>query len=293
MAPPFRTAKKWMTKRIIPDYTNQLDLFSEAPQETSAPEANAPARNSGASGTRPRPFQQLDFGPWEPLRPEDDVSSPETKPAPTAFRGDGVQSSPVQTKVGQQEVTSPGVRAGNRRDSHTGDVFDIEPEEKSSRDFRITVAHRIGQGGLREKGNDNIAAIRLLKVLEVENRQATLDELAILARYVGWGGMPNVFGNYPPQEWRSTAGEVRELLDASEFDSARASTPNAHFTSPMVIEAVWSGLQQLGLGKGAQILEPAMGVGSFFGLMPESLHGGHRTGVELAARRRHNFLNCV
>jgi N12 class adenine-specific DNA methylase len=280
VAPPFRTAKRWMTKRVIPDYSNQLDLFSEAAQETSAQEANAPGRNSGVSATRPRPFQQLDFGPWEPLPPVD-ASSPDTKLAPTAFRGDGVQSSPVQTNVGQQEETSPGIRAGNRRDSHAGDVFDIEPEEKPSRDFRITVAHRIGQGGLREKASGNIAAIRLLKILEVENREATHDEMAVLARYVGWGGMPNVFGTYPPQEWRSAAAEMKELLDASEFDSARASTPNAHFTSPMVIEAVWNGLQRLGLGDGAQILEPAMGVGHFFGLMPESMQSGHRTGVEL------------
>ena len=65
------------------------------------------------------------------------------------------------------------------------------------------------------------------------------------------------------------------------IESARASTPNAHYTSPQVIEAIWNGLQRLGLGKGAQILEPAMGVGHFFGLMPESMQGGHRTGVEL------------
>jgi len=74
---------------------------------------------------------------------------------------------------------------------------------------------------------------------------------------------------------------VKELLTGPEFESARASTPNAHFTSPLVIEAIWSGLQRLGLGKGAQILEPAMGVGHFFGLMPESVQSGHRTGVEL------------
>jgi hypothetical protein len=71
-------------------------------------------------------------------------------------------------------------------------VLDVEPEEKPSRDFRITGAHRIGQGGLHEKARDNIAAIRLLKALEAENREATEDEKSALARYVGWGGMPNV-----------------------------------------------------------------------------------------------------
>ena len=136
--------------------------------------------------------------------------------------------------------------------------------------------------GLHEKARDNIAAIRLLKTLEAENREATDDEKPALARYVGWGGMPNVFGYYPPNEWRSTAEAVKELLTEEEYESARASTPNAHFTSPLVIEAIWSGLHHIGFGKGAQILEPAMGVGHFFGLMPESMQGGgHRTGVEL------------
>ena len=103
----------------------------------------------------------------------------------------------------------------------------------------------------------------------------------MLARFVGWGAMPNVFGYYPPPDWRSTAGAVKELLTDAEYQSARASTPNAHYTSPQVIEAIWSSLQHLGLGKDAQILEPSMGVGHFFGLMPESMQGGQRTGVEL------------
>src|ERR1700722_11549021 len=166
-----------MTKRVIPAYSDQLDLFSQAPQETSAPEANTPARNSVVSGTRLRPFQQLYFGPWEPLPLDDDVRSPETKSATPASGGDGVRTSPVQAVGGRQEETSQGISIGNRRDSHARNVFAVEPEEKPSRDFRITIAHRIGQGGLREKASDNIAAIRLLKVLEAEHREATLDEM--------------------------------------------------------------------------------------------------------------------
>ena len=188
---------------------------------------------------------------------------------------------PNKRSVGQQEETSAGIGTGDRRDPSAGKVLDIEPEEKPSRDFRITGAHRIGQGGPHEKARDNIAAIRLLKTLEAENREADDHEKPALARYVGWGGMPNVFGYYPPDEWRSTAAAVKELLTEEEYQSARASTPNAHFTSQQVIEAIWSGLHRLGLGKNAQILEPAMGVGHFFGLMPESMQGGHRTGVEL------------
>jgi N12 class adenine-specific DNA methylase len=160
-------------------------------------------------------------------------------------------------------------------------VEEPELEAQPSRDFRIDASHRIGQGGLHEKARDNIAAIRLLKTLESENRDATDDEKAVLARYAGWGAIPNVFHHSPPQEWRSIAQSVRELLTETEYESAQASTPNAHYTSPMVIKAIWDGLARLGLGKGAQILEPAMGVGHFFGMMPESMQGGHRTGVEL------------
>jgi N12 class adenine-specific DNA methylase len=187
----------------------------------------------------------------------------------------------VQPDIGAQNEISPGIGAGVRRDPSIGKIFDIEPETKPSRDFRITAAHRIGQGSLQEKARDNIAAIRLLKALEAEDREAADDEKALLARYVGWGAMPNVFGNTPPGEWRSTAAAVKEVLTGPEFESARASTPNAHYTSPQVIEAIWNGLHRMGLGMGAQILEPAMGVGHFFGLMPEFMQGGHRTGVEL------------
>jgi N12 class adenine-specific DNA methylase len=134
---------------------------------------------------------------------------------------------------------------------------------------------------LHEKAKCNIAAIRLLKNLEAETRDATNEEKAVLARYVGWGAMSAVFDRSQPDEWRSMARTVRELLTDEEYESARASTPNAHFTSPMVIEAIWSGLHRMGVANGAQILEPAMGVGHFFGMMPESMQGGHKTGIEL------------
>jgi hypothetical protein len=198
--------------------------------------------------------------------------------------GDGgaVHGYPLRVNRDQEDGTPPGLGTGNTRDTPAGRIIlDIEPEPSPSRDLRITDTHRIGQGGLHEKARDNIAAIRILKKLEGENRDATDDQKAVLARYVGWGAMPAVFDRSQPEEWRSTARGLKELLTDDEFESARASTPNAHFTSPAVIEAIWNGLQHLGLANGAQVLEPAMGVGHFFGLMPESMHGGHRTGVEL------------
>jgi N12 class adenine-specific DNA methylase len=282
MSHSFRTAKRWVTSRVVPDYTNQLDLFSEAAEEALALPLDAPSRKSPPAYARPRQ-QQFDFGQRVPLPPEDDVRSPVKVAAHISVGSDGdaVPRSPAQTDIGQQEETPVGMGTGDRRDSYAERVLDIEPEERPSRDFRITDAHRIGQGGLHEKARDNIAAIRLLKTLEAENREATEDEKPVLARYVGWGGMPNVFGYYPPAEWRDAAAAVKKLLTDEEYQSARASTPNAHFTSPEVILAIWSGLHRIGLGKGAQILEPAMGVGNFLGLMPESMQGGHRTGVEL------------
>src|SRR5208282_2163364 len=101
-------------------------------------------------------------------------------------------------------------------------------------------------------------------------------------RYAGWGALPNIFHPYPPAEWRDIAHELRNLLTDDEYDSARGSTPNAHFTSPTVVRSMWRALQRLGLEPGAQVLEPSMGAGHFFGLMPEALlPGSRRTGVEL------------
>ena len=101
-------------------------------------------------------------------------------------------------------------------------------------------------------------------------------------RYTGWGAMPNAFEAFPPRDWRPVADELRTLLTDDEYVSARASTPNAHYTSPEVVQAIWKAVERFGVESDVQILEPSMGVGHFFGLMPESLHSGAtRTGVEL------------
>ena len=211
MALQFRTAKR-ITKRVTPDYTNQLDLFSQAPLETPAPAVSAPAR-SGVSQARPRP-QQLGFDVWEPLPPFDAGAVAATKPNRARSDGDGgmVHRLPVRPDIATPDGITPSGGNGDRQNRSTGKILDIEPEEKPSRDFRITSAHRIGQGGLHEKARDNIAAIRLMKVLEAENRKASDDEKAILSLYVGWGALPNVFGYDQPQEWRSTARAVKGLL---------------------------------------------------------------------------------
>ena len=101
-------------------------------------------------------------------------------------------------------------------------------------------------------------------------------------KYTGWGAMPVAFEPQPPRDWQGVADELRDLLSAEEYASARASTPNAHYTSPEVVQAIWQAMERFGLQPGAQILEPSMGVGHFFGMMPEGLYPGtRRTGVEL------------
>jgi hypothetical protein len=104
----------------------------------------------------------------------------------------------------------------------------------------------------------------------------------VLVKYAGWGAMPNAFAAQPPRDLQNVADELKNLLSAEEYASARASTPNAHYTSTEVIRAIWEAMDRFGLQPGAQILEPSVGVGHFFGLMPETLHpGARRTGVEI------------
>ena len=136
---------------------------------------------------------------------------------------------------------------------------------------------------MHEKARANIAAIRLLKDIEADHRDASDEEKASLVRYAGWGALAQVFEPEwrLKQGWQAAATELKELLNEQEYASARATTPNAHFTSPLVIKAIWNGLGRLGVTGSVDVLEPAVGVGHFFGLMPEALQGGHRTGVEL------------
>ena len=137
-------------------------------------------------------------------------------------------------------------------------------EPTLARDLRITAAHAIGEGSLKQKTLANLAAIRALKTRETENRAAAAEEKSVLVKYTGWGAMPNAFASQPPREWQSVQDELRALLTDDEWASARASTPNAHYTSPEVIQAIWQAMERFGLQPGAKILEPSMGVGHFW-----------------------------
>lgn len=159
-------------------------------------------------------------------------------------------------------------------------IIDLTPETpKQPRvNFHIT-DNNLGVGGQKTKYSWNVAAIRLLNQLEEQNRLATLEEQEILSRYVGWGGLPQVFDEQNSQ-WAKEYAELKELLDEDEYTSARASTLNAHYTSPTVIKAMYSCLANMGFQTG-NILEPACGVGNFFGLIPDSMKNSKLYGIEL------------
>ncbi|WP_255678601.1 helicase-related protein [Cohnella silvisoli] len=155
---------------------------------------------------------------------------------------------------------------------------ELRRESTPTNNYRIT-NDELGHGGAKTKYKWNVEAIRLLGQLEKENRQATADEQAVLARYVGWGGLPQAFDEANTQ-WGTEYAELRDLLDSEAYASARATTLNAHYTSPTVIKAMYECLEKIGFRSG-NLLEPSCGIGNFFGLVPESFQDARLFGVEL------------
>ena len=144
--------------------------------------------------------------------------------------------------------------------------------------FRIT-DDNLGIGGAKAKFRANMAAINLLKELEFEGAQATPEQQEILSRYVGWGGLADAFDE-SKDNWKDEFAELYATLSPEEYAAARASTLNAHYTSPTVIKAIYEAVGNMGFQTG-NILEPAMGVGNFFGLLPQEMQGSRLYGVEL------------
>ena len=148
------------------------------------------------------------------------------------------------------------------------------PLDADGRNYRITDDH-IGEGAPLERFQRNLDAIRTLKTVEAENRSATAEEQAVLAQYVGWGGLADFF-----DEKNARYGELKELLTDAEYAAARESTLTAFYTPPVVIRGIYAALGQMGFTQG-NILEPACGIGNFLGMLPESMSGSKLYGVEL------------
>ena len=207
---------------------------------------------------------------------EPEVSQPEQTPPEAA--------KPEQPQFTTETVAFyPGEKSQLPYDIEIQTIRTTEPEppvpqKPPAENFRI-MDDDLGKGGAKAKFRANMAAINLLKELEFEGLQASPEQQEILSRYVGWGGLADAFDENKPN-WADEFAELYATLSPEEYAAARASTLNAHYTSPTVIKAIYEAVGNMGFQTG-NILEPAMGVGNFFGLLPQEMQGSRLYGVEL------------
>ena len=178
-------------------------------------------------------------------------------------------------RVEEPEPTPPEPELSADRQTIAESEADLR---SGAQNFHIIDDH-LGEGGPKEKFWRNIKAIATLQQIEQEDRYATLEEQHILSQYVGWGGLADAFDPEKPA-WAAEYSELKELLTSEEYAAARSSTLNAHYTSPTVIKAIYEAVGRMGFETG-NILEPAMGVGNFFGMLPEEMRNSRLYGVEL------------
>ena len=266
-------------------YARQLDGFVqeqeapadvEEPAETAKPieeAAEAPAFHSETVAVYPGDKNGL---PYDVVVERLHVDRPEpTPPEPTPdTQPEEKPDHPVAIPVNGEWQTFPNQRAAEQAayQEYRDNL------RRNAENFRITDDH-LGEGGPKAKYQANVAAIKLLKYLEETTGQATPEQQEVLSRYVGWGGVADAFDPDKPA-WDAEYSELKELLTPEKYAAARASTLNAHYTSPTVIRAIYEAVEQMGFRAG-NILEPSCGVGNFFGMLPESMAGSRLYGVEL------------
>ena len=158
------------------------------------------------------------------------------------------------------------------------EALNTEPASEPAGNFHITDDH-LGEGGAKQKYARNIEAIRTLVKLEQEHRGATAEEQQVLSQYVGWGGLSDAF-DPSKDSWAKEYTELKGLLSEDEYVAARSSVLNAHYTAPVVIRSIYDAVEKMGFQSG-NILEPSMGVGNFFGMLPDSMQSSRLYGVEL------------
>ena len=195
------------------------------------------------------------------------------EPEPPSFE-EVVDANPISVQAGGEWQTFPNREAAEKA------MYEEYKDNlrRNAENFRIT-DDELGVGGAKAKFRANMAAINLLKELEFEGLQASPEQQEILSRYVGWGGLADAFDE-SKDNWKDEFAELYAALSPEEYAAARASTLNAHYTSPTVIKAIYEAVGNMGFQTG-NILEPAMGVGNFFGLLPQKMQGSRLYGVEL------------
>ena len=242
---------------------------AEAAKPVEEPAAEAPAFHSEPVTVYPGEQNHL---PYDVVVERLHVDQPEpTPPEPTP---EEKPEHSVSIPVNGEWQTFPNQRAAEQAayQEYRDNL------RRNAENFRITDDH-LGEGGPKAKYQANVAAIKLLKYLEETTGQATPEQQEVLSRYVGWGGVADAFDPDKPA-WAAEYAELKELLTPEEYEAARASTLNAHYTSPTVIRAIYDAVEQMGFRTG-NILEPSCGVGNFFGMLPESMAGSRLYGVEL------------
>lgn len=207
-------------------------------------------------GTLPLPMVRFEY-PYEDRTPEptESVSESDTPKA------DGQEDAETGISNSQIELDQPN-----------------QSELVPTQNFRITDNH-LGEGGAKQKFRANMDAIHTLQQLELDNRNATVQEQEILSKYVGWGGLADAFDE-KKDAWADEYHELKNALTEKEYTAARESTLNAHYTSPVIIRGIYRALEQIGF-RGGNILEPSMGIGNFFGMLPDSMQNSRLYGVEL------------
>ena len=252
-------------------YARQLDGFG---QEQPQPSVESPAFHSETVAVYPGDKNNLPYDVVvERLHIEEpEPPAPVTEPEKT-FE-EVLDEHPVSIQVNGQWQTFPNAKAAEEA-SYEEYKANLR---RNAQNFRITDEH-LGEGGPKAKFQANINAIRLLKELEAAGQQASPEQQEILSRYVGWGGLADAFDPEKPA-WASEYAQLKELLTPEEYAAARSSTLNAHYTSPTVIQAIYEAVGRMGFETG-NILEPSMGVGNFFGMLPEEMRNSRLYGVEL------------
>ena len=242
---------------------------AEAAKPVEEPAAEAPAFHSEPVTVYPGEQNHL---PYDVVVERLHVDQPEpTPPEPTP---EEKPEHSVSIPVNGEWQTFPNQRAAEQAayQEYRDNL------RRNAQNFHITDDH-LGEGGPKAKYQANVAAIKLLKYLEETTGQATPEQQEVLSRYVGWGGVADAF-DPSKTAWAKEYAELKELLTPEEYEAARASTLNAHYTSPTVIRAIYDAVEQMGFRTG-NILEPSCGVGNFFGMLPESMAGSRLYGVEL------------